>query len=454
MRRLLVLALLASCAPSPHELRGPVDRDLASRLGGDFVVGGPAATKLVADRLARPLDLDGAIRIALANNARVRAALAELEIGGGGLAPIFGPTTIEAELRRGDSGTEIEVTVIQDLLGAITAARQRSAGRADLVAARATASGAAIRLAGRVERAFYDLLATRQTEELTRTAFEAADAAALLRERMHAAGNTSDLALARDRAAREDARVSLGRAEAAVEIQRETINALLGLTGAQTGWTFDGKLPELPATAPSLDAIEATAVAASLDLAAQRARVGAAAGQVSAQRLRSFLPHLGVGISVVDDSGGTSVGPAIELGIPLFDWNAGARARARGQQGKAVHELTALAIELRASARAARITALASFAEARHLRDVVLPLRQQVVDQTVLHYNAMDTDPFALINARQQLAETGARYIDALRRYAGAMATVRALQRGVLLEPDSAGPGRVDRGTPEAYTGH
>lgn len=114
------------------------------------------------------------------------------------------------------------------------------------------------------------------------------------------------------------------------------------------------------------------------------------------------------------------VGPAVEIGLPIFDWNAGGRARARGEQRKAIHELTAIAVELRAGARAARITALATFAEARHLRDVVLPLRQQVVEQSVLHYNAMDADPFALIDARQELAEAGARYLDALRRYAGA----------------------------------
>ncbi len=76
--------------------------------------------------------------------------------------------------------------------------------------------------------------------------FESADAAALLRERMHDAGNTTDLALARDRAAREDARVDLGRAHAAVEQQREVVNGLLGLTGDQTKWTIQGALPPSP----------------------------------------------------------------------------------------------------------------------------------------------------------------------------------------------------------------
>ena len=94
----------------------------------------------------------------------------------------------------------------------------RAAARADLAAARAKATATALRLAARVEIAFDDLIAAQQELELRRTAFDAADAAATIRERMHAAGNTSDLAQARDRDAREQARIDLARAEAAVEV--------------------------------------------------------------------------------------------------------------------------------------------------------------------------------------------------------------------------------------------
>lgn len=443
-RTLLVATTLAGCVPSPGSLRAPVDTEISRRMGSDVRLADPEAAKRIEERLAKPLDLEGAVRIALANNPRVRAALAELEIASGGLAVMLGPTTIEAEIKTYGGGSEIEVSVMQELLGLITAPRQRSAARAEIAAAQARAAAMSIRLAARVERAFFDLLAARQNEELFRTVFEAADAAALLRERMYAAGNTPDLALARDRAAREDARVMLGKAQATVEHRREVINALLALTGDQTRWTFDGRLPDLPAAAPALDTIERVAVTASLDIAAHRARVEAATGTLSLQRLRSVIPHVGAGVSVTEHDGGTLAGPALEFGLPLLDWNAGGRARARGDVTRATHELSATAIELRAGARAARIAALGTYAEARHLRDVVIPLRQQVVDQTVLHYNAMDADPFALINARQELAEAGARYIDAMRRFSGAMAGVRALERGVLLDMQGpSGPGMV-----------
>ena len=64
----------------------------------------------------------------------------------------------------------------------------------------------------------------------------------------------------------------------------------------------------------------------------------------------------------------------------------------------------------------------------------MLPLRQQIVDETLLHYNAMDADPFQLIVARRELVDAGHQYLDALRRYWNGMTATTALTRGVTLE--------------------
>lgn len=432
----------AGCAPSAASLRRPVDADLARRLGDPALQIGddsPAAAAAIAERLGAPLDRAAAVRIALANNARLRAALAELGVAGSALALSLGPAEVEAQVRFVGGATDLELDVMQDLLGLLSAGPRRAAGRFEVAAAQAAATGTALRLVARVEIAFHDLIAAQQELELRRTAFDAADAAAVVRERMHAAGNTPMLALARDRDAREQARVELARAEAALEVRREALNALLGLAGAQTRWTAAGRLADLPAAPPALDDLEPRAVAASVELAAGRARLDAAANRVTEQRLRTVLPHLAAGVAVHREHGDSGdshlgVGPAVSLGLPVLDWNSAGRARARAERRRAEHELTATAVELRAAARAARITTLAAYQEARHLRDVVLPLRQQIVDETLKHYNAMDADPFALIAARRDLADAGHQYLDALRRYWNASSTVTALERGVAVD--------------------
>jgi outer membrane protein TolC len=428
--RAAMLSLFFGCAPSSRELRAPVDAELARRLGQPIAARDDAA---IDARLAKPLDRDGAVRIALANSPRLRAALAELGVAGAGLALELGPTEVEVEARFGGGGHEIELSATQDVLALIYAPARRAIGHRQLAAARATAAATALRLVARVERAFHDLIAQQQELELRRTAFDAADAAAIVRERMHAAGNASDLAQARDRDAREQARIEVARAEASIEVRREAINALLGLSGTRTKWTATGQLGELPAAPPALDELETRAVAASLDLAAARATAEASAGQLADERRRTVLPRLGLGVSATEHDRVQQIGPSLAIGIPLFDWNSGGRARARAELGRAEHELAAVAVELRAGARAARVAALAAHQEARHLRDIVLPLRQQIVDETLKHYNAMNADPFELIIARRELADAGHQYLDALRRYWNAMTEVAALERGAMI---------------------
>jgi len=424
VKRLALACLVASCVPSQHELRAPVYRVIGDREKVD-----------VSALLARPLDREAAVAVALANNRRLAAALDELGIAGGDLAAALGlgPAEVDVQLRFG-KGHEYEFDALQSVLGLVTMPSRRAAAHAELAAARATATATALRLAARVRIAFADLLAAQQEVELRKTAFDAADAAATLRERMRAAGNTTELAVARDRDAREETRIALGRAEAEVQRRREALNPLLGLTGAQTSWTATGTLGELPAAPPALDDLEQAAVAASLDLASGRARVDAAAGRARATRIAAFLPELALGVSAIDVDGDLQIGPALRLGIPLLDQQAGPRARASAEVARRTHELEASAVELHAQARAARITALAAYQEARHLHDDVLPLRQQIVNETLLHYNAMDADPFQLILARRELADAGHQYLDALRRYWGASAEVDALRAGVALE--------------------
>jgi hypothetical protein len=156
---------------------------------------------------------------------------------------------------------------------------------------------------------------------------------------------------------------------------------------------------------------------------------------------------------VHDDGDRRTIGPLIKLGIPLFDWRGGDRMRANASVTRAEHELSATAVELRAAARSARVTALAAYQETRHLFTVILPLRQQILDETLKQYNAMNADPFALLMARRGLVDGGDQYLDALRRYWNAMSAVSALQRGVAIDLPEMGSAARSR-DPATIDGH
>ena len=47
----------------------------------------------------------------------------------------------------------------------------------------------------------------------------------------------------------------------------------------------------------------------------------------------------------------------------------------------------------------------------------MLPLHERIVNESQLHYNAMQLGPIQLLRAREQQIETGAAYVEALRDY-------------------------------------
>ena len=435
-RAWIAAVLLAGCVPSRPGLFDPVDRDVERRLGVSVSWTEDGRMTAGIDALLdKPLDLDAAVRISLARNRHLQAQFDELGIAASQVAEatVLPPLTVDADYKRAvsGSGSEIELTAVQDVLDLLQLGQRRGIANAELRGARARAVAATVELAALVEMAFYDVVAAVQERELVETAFQAASASANLVERQHAAGNTSDLALAREQEQRERARIEVTRADQQLVERRVRLTALLGIGGEHAQWTTAGRLPDPPAVAPKLDDLEQAAVDANLDLAALRADADVAAARHRYAMVRSFIPELGAGVAAARrDGSGWEAGPAIRIGIPLFNQQQGPRARARAEEARSKNELAATSTDLRASAETTRSRVLQAFSEVRHLVDVVIPLRKRVLDETMLQYNAMNASTFELLTARREMVDVGRQYIEALRRYWSAMAEAKALRRG------------------------
>lgn len=437
MRRAwIATAVLAGCVPSQSAVFGPVARDVQGRIGLTVAWSEDARASAAVDALlAKPIDLDAAVRISLARNRRLQARFDELGIAASQVAEatVLPPTAVDADYKRALSGggSEIELSVVQDVLDLLQIGQRRGIANAELRAAQARAVAATVELVAEVEMAFYDAVAAEQERELVKTAFDAAVASADLTERQHAAGNTTDLALVREQEQRERMRIDMGRADQLIKERRTRLAALVGLGDDQKSWSIEGRLPEPPSTPPALGDLEQAAVTASLDLTALRADADAAGARHRYAIVRTVLPELGAGVAVARRDGGEwEAGPALRIGIPLFNQQQGPRARARAEQRRARNEMAATNVELRASAQTTRSRVEQTYAEVRQLADVVMPLRKRVLDETVLQYNAMNANTFELLTARRDMVDIGRQYIEALRRYWSAMTEAKALQRG------------------------
>jgi cobalt-zinc-cadmium efflux system outer membrane protein len=282
------------------------------------------------------------------------------------------------------------------------------------------AVGAAVfELVTDVEQAFYEAQAAAQMVELRRHVAEATGVSADLSRRQHAAGNLTDLTLANEQLLHEEARLALAGAEADTFERRERLTALLGLWGDETGWSIAGRLPPLPKDPVPPEGLESLAVRSRLDLAAERRRVGVAASNVELTRFFGLVPEASAGALAEREADHPhwSLGPALEIPVPLFDQSQARLANARAVQRQGEERFAARAVQIRSEVRRAWAALDAAQRRALFMERAVLPLRAQVVEQTQREYNAMQVGVYALLQAKRDQIEAGRAYVESLRDY-------------------------------------
>jgi cobalt-zinc-cadmium efflux system outer membrane protein len=435
MRAALLLVTLAACAPSRSTLFDPVARDIDARVGTRPAWhdddADPGRDPDVRRLLAAPLTADAAAAIAVRASSHLQASFDELAMRGAEVATATVPVGPELEASVLYNGHQtLELGAMQDLRDLLLAPAKHGAASLEVEASRRRAVRAAVAIAASARTAYYELAAAERGVRLQRRIVEATDAGAELAQALHAAGNVTDLALARERAFVAQARIDLVAVEAAARDRRERLNAILGLAGDDAGWRIADELAEPPAALAATDDLESKAVAASLELDELRFVMQGAGKRIGIARWSALIPEIAVGVSAEREDGAWSVGPAASLTVPLGDIAGGSRGRGWAELRRAQHLYRARAIDVRAAARAARTRLAAAHQRALQLKSEVLPLRAQIVEQTLLQYNAMNATPFELLIARQEQVAAERAHVDAVRDYWIAQAAVDQLLAG------------------------
>lgn len=432
----------AGCAPSREAAFDDVRRTVAERSGlrVQWDQGTPEdrqAEAAVRELLSRPLTADAAVQVALLHNRELQALYEELGIAraqlvAGGLleAPVFGVGVRAPTAGSPEAGTELELSVTQDFLSLILLPLRRRAAGAQLEAARLRISGEVLQRAWEVRTAFVRLQALEQLVELRRTTLAATGASAEMAARLRRAGNNTDLDLASEQVVATAARLDLAEAELALRIQREQLNALMGLFGDDTRWTVAGPLAEPAGDAAPLPEIEREAVESSLELAGLRAQLRAAAAQVGVRDVERWLPGLEVGIGAEREEGAWTLGPEVEVGLPLWGPGASRSELAQVQLRQVRQRYWARAVALRAAARALRERTQLAGQRVRYFHEQVLPLHERLVREALLQANAMHVGVFQLLEARRRQVDAQRRYVEALREYWLVQADLQLLREG------------------------
>ena len=392
----------------------------------------PRDEQRIRTMLENEVTADEAVAIAMANNPRLQATLAELGIARGDFieASTITNPLFEIEVRfPTDPYRAYELRLAQSLIELIQLPRRRALGRIAFEAAQMRVSSEVLRFGADVRSSYFDLLAAAHQVALDRTIAEAAQAAVEVAMKQHHAENITDLDLENEQALYEQAKLDLARAERQLLVAREVLARNMGLRDSGADWRIPASFPPLPATELDQSQLEQLAAQQRLDLAIATREMEIAQRQIPLARLAA----LGEVVADVhlqrEPSGERTIGPGLEFPIPLFNTGRGARARAEGQYLRARFLLEALTAESSSQLRAARVTVGEARARAEYFRDVIVPRRRRIVELTKLEHNAMLVGVFQLLQAKQNEAQAQRDYIEAQREYWSARTDLdRALQ--------------------------
>lgn len=393
-----------------------------------------AAEKLSA-LLQKKLAADDAVQIAMLNNRDLQAIYTDLGVAQADLvqAGLFRNPILDAAVLFPLSGVrpDLQLTVVISFLDALYVPLRKRVATAQFEDAKLRVTGAVLDFAVQVRGAFYGHQANEQMLELRQSIVQALTASFEVSRRLHEAGNITDLDLARDRVLMETSKLALRSAEVAAHQSREHLNSLMGVWGEDTKWEIDGRLPEIPSEPLQTSGIEQAALTRSIDLSSARQRIVVAGQQLGYDRATALLPTTDLGVGAEREEG-WKVGPVFSVPIPLFDQGQARVGRAVAELRRARQEYYAVAVRIRAVARAVQARIQGAQDRALYYRDILLPLQERIVNEAQLQYNAMQLGIFQLLREREQQIETGVAYVEALREYWLARADLEQLSNGRL----------------------
>ncbi len=409
---LTAMLLLAGCGSVSNSSMASGQNDASSA----------EAKQAVSRLLGKRLTADSAARVAVLNNRKLQAmfenvGIAQADLIEAGL--LENPTLFgSARLPSRGSGSDLETSLSQNFLDVLMMPLRKKMAAEELERTRMEVSDATVETAAETKIAYYTLQADLQLLSRLKLITSANQAALDLSQRLHDAGNITDLSLLNEQATYSEARVEVAKAEADIAADREKLNRLMGLWGRDTSWTVADQLPEIPGSEISTSRLESLALNQRSDLAASRYELASLATALHTTRTYRYLGVLEVGADIEKETDGTKLtGPEFNLSLPIFNQGQGKIAKLEAQQRQAEKRFEGKAIDIRSEVRESRGRLLANRSAALYYRSNLLPERLKILNQTQLQYNAMQIGATELLMARKSQVDTEREYIHSWRDY-------------------------------------
>ena len=426
---MLLVLLIAGCAQVPKEAGFNDVKDLVGQRVNYNIQWNQQTEadleveKAIEELLKEELTPEASVQVALLNNPSLQAIYEELGITQAYVveAGLLENPVIFGQARfpnRSEESANYEFGITQNFLNILMQPARKKLSAIRFEQVKLQVADEVIRMIAEVRKSYFSVLGAKQIRDLRDEITLAAGNSFELAQRLHSAGNISDLELATENAHFEQSRLDLANSETALLDAREQLTRLMGLWGSQTNWRLPEQLPDIPAAEIPLENLESMAIENRLDMAAERKAVEALAQALGITIDWRWVGQIEVGVSRERETDRTWVtGPSLAIELPIFNQRQADIARLEAQLRRSQKRLTAQAIEIRSEVRSLRNRLIMQRNMMDNYRRTVLPLREQIVDLTLKNYNYMLTGAFDLLMAKQQEFEAYQKYLEAIRDY-------------------------------------
>ena len=371
------------------------------------------AVSIAAAQATEALTLQSAIAMSMASNAELSAARRELEategpVLQGGARPNPELSFLLEDTRRATRTTTLQINQPIEL-GAKRAARIGAAelGR-DIAAAELAAKRADLRAT--VVSAFYDVLLAQEHVKLAGDSTELARRAADAAGKRVQAGKISPVEETKARVAEATAQLEAAQAASELRLSRQRLAATWGDALPRFDRVEAGSAL---ATVPTFDAVSAR-LATSPSLRRAQTEVQRRSALSDLERAKG-TPDMTVSLGVKRDEqlGRQQAIIGLSIPLPLFDRNQGNLLEALRREDKSRDELAAADIQLKSAVAQAWGRLDTADAQARTLRDQVLPGAQSAYDAATKGFELGKFNFLDVLDAQRTLFQAKAQYLRA-----------------------------------------
>lgn len=425
--KILPILIFIGCASTDPQTRFPEVKKITKKLNYEIIWNRSGKEdELVYQKIEKmmrtPLTIDEVTQIMLLNNNELIAYYENLGIAQADVVqaellknPVFnGVMTFPVE------GGQANYTlgVVMDFLQVLFIPLRKRIANAKFEIIKLQVANKIFSLVGEARKAYYRHQADLQLLELEEQIYTSAKASYETAKQLYAVGNINLLNLYTEQSFYEQAKIDLAGMHTAVNKSRETLNQIMGLwQKSYTQWQITNRLPLPPDSLLQQKSLESIAVKKSLLLAIAKKKIEFRLQVLGFTEISSVIPILELEIEAEKDDGEWEVGPGISIELPIFDQGQARILRNDSELRQSRKMYRHKAIQIRSVARFFKYDFINKHRIVKHYKKFLLPLQEQIMNQTMLNYNAMQIGPFEILTNKRQQIMTARNYIESLYGY-------------------------------------